>query len=58
MLALINMPSFISDDFDQSHDLVTVRKRIKKMGARKDTVAEDNAFQMLEPEDWVYLNGL
>ena len=49
-------PSFISDDFDGSHDLKTARTKARKMGGKLDIRAHDNADRDVQKGDWVQLS--
>ncbi len=49
-------PKFISDDFDSSHDLKTVRTKVRKMGGKLTTRAHDNASDDIAKGDWVQLD--
>ncbi len=49
-------PSFISDDFDSSHDLKTVRSKIRRMGGKRAEVAHDNADTDIRKGDWAQLD--
>ncbi len=43
-------------DFDESHTLNYLRKKIKKKGATRVKTAQDNAFSLLEQDDYVLLD--
>ena len=49
-------PSFISDEFDGSHDIKTARTKARKMGGKIDMRAHDNADRDLIKGDWVQLS--